>query len=113
MSAEIEFAEVRLNDGDGNDYINFYVDGVTHSYLLEDVYENMQETAQLTALAARLAAAEAEAAKLREDLRKAVIYWDHGSPNFETSAVEFPFEIANEISHFMNDVRRAALQEPK
>lgn len=38
----IEFAEIRLNDGDGNDYINFYVDGVTHSYLLGDVFERMQ-----------------------------------------------------------------------
>ena len=39
MSDQIEYAEIRLSDGDGNDYINFYVDGVTHSYLLEEVYE--------------------------------------------------------------------------
>ena len=39
MSEQIEYAEIRLNDGDGNDYINFYVDGITHSYLLEEVYE--------------------------------------------------------------------------
>jgi len=43
---DIEYAEVRLNDGDGNDYINFYVDDITHSYLLEDVFEQMQSTSQ-------------------------------------------------------------------
>jgi hypothetical protein len=44
---KIEYVEVRLNDGDGNDYINFYVDGVTHSYLLEDVFEQMQSASQI------------------------------------------------------------------
>jgi uncharacterized protein (DUF2267 family) len=63
--------------------------------------------------AAELAALIAERDGLREQLRKAVIYWDNGSPNFNTNTVEFPFEVANEINHFMNDVRRQALKATK
>lgn len=57
---EIEWAELRWNDGDGCDYLNIYAaDGVTHSYLLEDVFERMSEPTD-AALRARLERVERE-----------------------------------------------------
>ena len=61
----IEYAEVRLNDGDGNDYINFYVDGVIHSYILEDVFEQMQAAAELERMTSVI-----EAARLLETIAR-------------------------------------------
>lgn len=36
-----------------------------------------------------------------QELEMMTSYWDRGIPNFETSAVEFPFELANEINDFV------------
>lgn len=36
-----------------------------------------------------------------QELEMMTSYWDRGIPNFETSAVEFPFELANEVNEFV------------
>lgn len=45
---KIQYAEIRWEDGDGGNYMNFYMeDGYRHSYLLEDVLDGMLNIARL------------------------------------------------------------------